>query len=83
MLDLGALGNNDSHAVAISDNDVIVGYNTRPGGAWQAFEWTYDDGMQDIEPSGTDYSVARAISPSGVYVAGVAGADAAVWTRRP
>jgi probable HAF family extracellular repeat protein len=81
MVDLGALGGNESHAVAISNNDTIVGYNARPGGSWQAFAWTPAEGMENIEPSDSDYSVAQAISPDGRYVVGVAGTEAAVWTR--
>jgi uncharacterized membrane protein len=81
MVDLGAIGGGESHAVAISDNDTVVGYNARTGGAWQAFAWTAAGGMENIEPPDSHYSVAQAISPNGIYVAGVAGTDAAMWTR--
>jgi probable HAF family extracellular repeat protein len=80
MVDLGAL-TSESHAVAVSDNDVIVGYNVRPSGMWQAFAWSPGVGMQNIEPAGGEYSVAQAISPNGAFVVGVAGTDAALWTR--
>jgi uncharacterized membrane protein len=80
MVDLGALSS-ESHAVAVSDNDVVVGYNVRPSGMWQAFAWSGGQGMQNIEPPGGDSSVAQAISPNGTYIVGVAGTDAAVWTR--
>src|SRR5262249_54957823 len=63
MVDLGAIGGSESHAVAVSDNDTVVGYNARTGGAWQAFAWTAADGMESIEPSDSHYSVAQAISP--------------------
>ena len=80
MVDLGAL-NSESHAVAVSDNNVVVGYNVRPSGAWQAFAWTHALGMQKSSHQAAENSVAQGNQPNGTYIVGVAGTDAAVWTR--
>ena len=48
MTDLGHLGGGTSHATAISNNGVVVGWSTLLNGAFHAFRWTKADGMIDL-----------------------------------
>jgi probable HAF family extracellular repeat protein len=81
MVDLGALNGTNSHANSVSHTGIVVGYNDTADGTWQAFAWTRLRGMMNIEPAEVGVSVAQFISRSGGFIVGVAGNDAAVWTR--
>jgi probable HAF family extracellular repeat protein len=48
MTDLGHLGGGTSHASAISNNGVVVGWSTLINSAGHAFRWTKRGGMIDL-----------------------------------
>ena len=60
-VDLGTLGGHRSEAVAVSDNNIIVGDSWLLNGTQHAFLWTKTRGMVDLGTLGGDssYAVAR------------------------
>src|SRR5437667_2215346 len=87
-IDLGTLGGSESHAMAVSDDDVVVGDSGTVNGTQHAFLWTSIDGMVDLGTLGGDHSYAVAVSTNGVWVVGrsLAAQNAAwhgfVWSQR-
>src|SRR5260221_13101177 len=69
-VDLGTLGGSESHAMAVSNNEVVVGDSRTADGTQHAFLWTRISGLADLGTLGGDHSYAVAVSPNGTWVVG-------------
>lgn len=88
MMDLGTLGGPSSQAVALNDEDEVVGQSIPRGDvAEHAFLWTPENGMMDLGTLGGDASGASWVTESGL-IAGFAEtptglSHAVLWITRP
>jgi probable HAF family extracellular repeat protein len=65
MQDLGTLGGNSSHAIAMNNNGQVIGNSDTASGYSHAFLWDSIHGMQDLGTLGGTVSTAYAINDSG------------------
>lgn len=80
MQDLGTLGGKQSNASGVSaDGSVVVGRTFYASGQSRVFRWVQGRGMEDLNqtyarllPPGSELSDARAISPDGRFIGGMA-----------
>lgn len=77
MVDLGTLGGDYTHMIALSSNgEVVVGLSTiakdlrQNVTTFHAFRWSNKIGMKDITPEGSGYAIPSAVSADGAVVVG-------------
>lgn len=74
IVDLGTLGGTQSDAYCINTAGQVVGRAQTETGAYHAFVWSPDTGMQDLGTLGGENSIAVSVNDSGVIV-GLSEAD--------
>jgi probable extracellular repeat, HAF family len=80
MVDLGALGDNQSEARGVSaEGSVVVGWAHDVNGQRRAFRWTAATGMIDLGTLGGAESEAWAVSADGSVVVGIAQDATGEW----
>jgi probable HAF family extracellular repeat protein len=76
---LGALGGEESEALAVNNGGQVVGWAHRAGSTVRrAFLWDEEHGIQDIDDLSGDSTQATAINDRG-WVAGMIGGDVFLW----
>ena len=79
MIAVGTLGGQFSWPLGFSNNRTMVGLSEMANGSTHAFAWSRTHGLVDLSAPTSAYGIARSVSASGEWAAGVDDGHATLW----